>query len=96
MTCWYYGKYKLGTCSQCQKINGKTFEYEVESSTATPDLGYNTMKNEEVTLGIDAPKVEEIEDNQENGILCGHEGTITRLMIYEEHMLSSAEDGTVR
>ena len=37
-----------------------------------------------------------IEDNQENGILCGHEGTITRLMIYEEHMLSSAEDGTVR
>ena len=30
------------------------------------------------------------------GILCGHEGTISRLAIYEEHMLSAAEDGTVR
>lgn len=38
----------------------------------------------------------DIETNQEMGILCGHEGTVTRLAIYEEHMLSSAEDQTVR
>lgn len=37
-----------------------------------------------------------IKENQEMGILCGHEGTISRLAIYEEHMLSAAEDGTVR
>lgn len=37
-----------------------------------------------------------IKTNQEMGILCGHEGTVTRLAIYEEHMLSAAEDCTVR
>lgn len=37
-----------------------------------------------------------IKTNEEMGILCGHEGTVTRLAIYQEHMLSAAEDGTVR
>ena len=38
----------------------------------------------------------DIVSNEEMGILCGHEGTISRLMIQDEHMISAAEDGTIR
>jgi len=38
----------------------------------------------------------DIEEGKEEGILCGHEGTVTRLAIYKEHLISAAEDGTVR
>ena len=30
------------------------------------------------------------------GILCGHEGTVSRIVIQNEHMISSADDGTIR
>ena len=33
---------------------------------------------------------------EEMGILCGHEGTVSRIVIQDEHMISSADDGTIR
>ena len=38
----------------------------------------------------------DIVSNEEMGILCGHEGSISRIIIQQEHMITSAEDGTVR
>lgn len=38
----------------------------------------------------------DIVSNEEMGILCGHEGSISRIIIQQEHMMTSAEDGTVR
>jgi len=37
-----------------------------------------------------------IVQKEEMGILCGHEGTVSRIVIQNEHMISSADDGTIR
>ena len=38
----------------------------------------------------------DIVQKEEMGILCGHEGTVSRIVIQDEHMISSADDGTIR
>ena len=69
--CYWYGMYEYGKCSQCEKIDGKIFEYDTESgnnattrrSTATkgrsPNSGfYSVLGSPRIKRLNDSSKVE--------------------------------------
>lgn len=66
MACWAPWGIKKGRCDQCQKVNGKTFEYSLLNNTITsydddePDTEIEAPK-EEFQLRLDNTEVEDME-----------------------------------